>query len=104
MEYVSPIEWAFAAAGLALVVALLVHAVTSACNLRIAVRGGQVNVSGPALSARRAAVAEFFREFLPGVRRAWVFGRWDGRRLRLHGTGLSPGEWQRLRNFLLTEL
>ena len=104
MQGPSPLDLALGLAGVALAVGLLAFGLRSVYNFRIAVRGGQVVVSGTALTARRGAVADFFREFLPEVRRAWVLGRWDGRRLSLHGAGLTRGEWQRLRNFLLTEL
>ncbi len=92
------------AAVAALTVGLLTHLIRASYNIRITVRGGRVDVRGPALAARRAALAAFFAEWLPDVQNARLFGRWDGRRLSLHGWGLSRGERQRLRNYLLTEL
>jgi hypothetical protein len=94
----------FGVAGVALVAALVVHGLRVAYNLRIIVRGERVTVGGTALSGRRAQIAAFFRECLPDVRRAWVIGRWDGRRLSLRAFGLTPAQTQRLRNFLLTEV
>jgi hypothetical protein len=57
-----------------------------------------------ALAARRAALQSFFTDWLPTVRHASLYGRWDGRRLSLYGRGLARGDMQRLRNYLTTEL
>jgi hypothetical protein len=70
--------------------------------LRIAVRGDRVDVAGPAWEARAAAIAAFFRNELPEVSAARVEGFWHDRRLRLRiRGGLSAGQEQRIRNFLL---
>lgn len=75
------------------------------CNLRVVVRQGHVQVSGPILANRQGTVAEFFEQDLPEVRYARVEGFWDGRRLELRFAGeLSPGQQQRIRNFFLNTL
>jgi hypothetical protein len=90
---------------LVFVVALVVHFLRPACNLRIIVRNGQVEVTGRALTGRRGHVVDFFQYNLPEARQGWVEGHWDGRRLRLRFSGgLSGGQQQRIRNFLLTIL
>jgi hypothetical protein len=89
---------------LALLVGLVTHLIRASYNIRITVRGGRVDVRGTTLAARRAAIAVFFAEWLPGVRNARLYGRWDGHRLSLYGSGLDKGQIQRLRNYLLTEL
>ena len=89
---------------LALIAGLLTHFVRQSYNIRITVRGGQVDVRGTALAARRLAVQNFFAEWLPTVQNARLYGHWDGRRLSLYGTGLDRGQFQRLRNYLTTEL
>lgn len=92
-------------AALALVVGMVVHFLRRPSNLRIVVRDGQVAVDGPVLRSRRGQVTEFFAQHLAEVRRARVVGNWDGRRLQLSFRGgLSAGEQQRLRNYLLTIL
>ena len=91
-------------AGGALITALLTHLIRASYNIRITVRGGRVDVRGPALAARRAALVTFFAESLPDVRKARLYGHWDGRRLSLYGIGLDRAQRQRLRNYLLTEL
>ena len=103
-EGISLPELVVLVAAVALIAGLVTHLIGASFNIRITVRGGRVNVRGTALAARRAALASFFAEWLPAVRTAWLFGRWDGRRLKLRGWGLSRGELQRLRNYLLTEL
>jgi membrane protein implicated in regulation of membrane protease activity len=84
---------------------LVLHFLRPRWNLRIVVRDGAVDVQGRALTGRRGVVSDFFQKDMPEIRRARVDGYWDGRRLRLrcHG-GLSPGQQQRVRNFLLTTL
>jgi hypothetical protein len=94
----------FGACGLALAAALVRHWLRTFFNLRILVRGGRVSVAGRVGELRRAAIEDFVREHLSGVRRAWVLGRWDRRRLLLRGFGLTRPQAQRLRNFLLSEL
>lgn len=57
---------------------------------------------GGVLNSRRAALKAFFRDDLPGVRYALVVGHRHPRgRLRLVALGLTRGQRQRLRNFLL---
>ena len=72
------------------------------CNLRILVNGGKIDIRGRALTAHGAELSDFFRRELADVHRARVEGFWNGRYLRLHCRGLSPGQQQRLRNYLLT--
>jgi hypothetical protein len=75
------------------------------CNLRVVVRQGRVQLSGPILANRQGSVVEFFKQDLPEVRYARVEGFWDGRRLELRFAGeLSAGQRQRIRNFLLHTL
>jgi hypothetical protein len=74
-------------------------------NLRITVRDGTIDIAGQALQAKSVPVRNFWKEQLSDVRRARVEGRWDGRRLQLRFDGdLSPGQQQRIRNYLLTIL
>jgi S-adenosylmethionine:diacylglycerol 3-amino-3-carboxypropyl transferase len=88
----------------ALIAGLLTHFIRQSYNIRITVRGGHVDVAGTALAARRAAIRAFFAEWLPAVQNARLYGHWDGRRLSLYGSGLDRGQFQRLRNYLTTEL
>jgi hypothetical protein len=88
----------------ALIIGLLTHFVRASYNIRITVRGGEVQIAGTALASRRSVMSTFFAEWLPDVRNARLYGHWDGRRLSLHGSGLNRAQMQRLRNFLLTEL
>lgn len=75
------------------------------CNLRIRVRGGDVQVAGKVGAMQAQPIASFWREQLGEIRHAWVDGHWDGRRLQLRCSGsLSPGQRQRLRNFLVSIL
>ncbi len=97
------VQLTFALAAIALVVALARHFLVGPCNLQILVRKGQVDVGGLALTGRRGQVSDFMQHHLPEVRQARIEGYWDGRRLQLRFQGdLSPGDQQRLRNFLLT--
>jgi hypothetical protein len=74
-------------------------------NVKIRVAGQSIEVGGKALLRKRADVEEFFRTELREVRQARVEGYWDGRYLRLQFHGdLSPGNQQRIRNFLLTSV
>jgi hypothetical protein len=93
-----------AVAGAVLIAALLWHWAGLRFTLWIVVRGGNVTVGGSALSGRRGAVIEFFRQDLPDVRRALVLGSWDGRRVRITYCSLARPQRQRLRNFLMTIL
>src|SRR5262245_23116305 len=97
------LQWLFTLAAIALVVALARHFLLGSYNLWIVVKRGRVHVSGRATTGRRGQIADFFQQNLPEVRQARVVGYWDGRRLQLRfGGDLSPGEQQRIRNFLLT--
>jgi hypothetical protein len=71
--------------------------------LRIVVHRSRVRVFGTRWVNRAGTIADFFRDDLPEVESARVEGSWDGQRLRLrfHGA-LTPGQQQRIRNFLLT--
>jgi hypothetical protein len=82
------------------------HVGRSPYNLRIVVKGGRVDYDArhPAWQRTRGAVLEFFRLDMPEVRDARVVAHWNGRRLRLTGDGLSRGQLQRLRNYLLSVL
>jgi hypothetical protein len=75
-------------------------------NLRIRVKAGQVQAEGASLAHCRSDVEEFFREDLTEVRSAWIEGYYHRpqRRLQLRCRGLTSGQQQRLRNFLLTVL
>lgn len=96
-------EIVFGLAAIGLVIALGRHFLVGPSNLRIVIKSGQVDVSGRALTGRRSQVSDFVKNNLPEVHHARVEGYWDGRRLRLHFKGdLSPGDRQRVRNFLLT--
>src|SRR5262245_41010996 len=97
------LQLACALAAIALVVALGRQFLFRPCNLQIRVKEGQVDVGGRALTGRRGQVSDFIQHHLPEVRQARIEGYWDGRRLQLRFKGdLSPGEQQRIRNFLLT--
>jgi len=75
------------------------------CNLRIVVRRGVVDVQGRALTGKRTEVVTFFEQDMPELARVRVEGYWDGRYLRLRFRGrLTPGQRQRIRNFLLVTL
>ena len=86
-----------AAAGAALIAALLWRWAGLRFNLRIIIRSGEVSVGGSALTGRRGAVVEFFRQDLPVVRRALVLGSWDGRRVRILYCTLARPQRQRSR-------
>jgi len=74
-------------------------------NLQIRVGDGGIDIAGKALQAKAVHVRNFWKEQLSEVRRARVQGYWDGRRLSLTFAGdLSPGQQQRIRNYLLTIL
>ena len=74
-------------------------------NLHIVVRNGIVEVTGKALSAKAVLIRNFWNEQFSDVPSAWIQGQWDGRRLRLRcSSGLTPGQQQRIRNYLLTIL
>jgi hypothetical protein len=72
-------------------------------NLKIVVRGEDIRVSGQAIVARAVQVRNFFRLDMPEVDSCKVTGYYNGQRLQLWYQGLSPGQQQRIRNFL-TEL
>lgn len=83
-------------------IALAVYVIRSPWNFRIRVRDGVVDVEGPAMRGKRDQIVEFFQQDMPNVRRAKVQGLWQRKRLQLRfGGSLSPGERQRIRNFLL---
>jgi hypothetical protein len=85
---------------LGLVAVGLVLAFTSVNFWLVATPGGLR--AGGVLRHRRAALAEFIRDGLPGVRYALIVGRREPQgRLRLVALGLSRSQRQRLRNFLL---
>jgi hypothetical protein len=93
-----------AVAGALLSAALLWHWARIRLNIRIFVNGDRVSVGGAVLTGRRGLVIDFFKQDLPGVRRAWVLASWDNRRVKFHWTSLPRWQRQRLRNFLLTIL
>ena len=103
-EPISFVQIILLIAVLALIAGLLTHFIRQSYNIRITVRGGVVDVRGTALAARRLALQNFFAGWLPAVQSARLYGRWDGRRLSLYGSGLDRGQLQRLRNYLTTEL
>jgi hypothetical protein len=71
----------------------------------VRIRGDQVDFHGKFPASRRAGLAQFVRYDLHLAGPITIRGAWYGRRLRLWFSGpLTPGEQQRLRNYLLTRL
>ena len=88
------------------VVALVALYLTQRKDFVFRARPGRFECWGRVPLAKQEAVARFLLEDLAVREPVKVMGRWGtGRRLRLWFRGpLTPGQQQRIRNFLLTHL
>ena len=74
-------------------------------DFAIRVRKGLVDCRGKVPRSQAGGLSEFLLTDLGLHDAVTIYGRWERGRLRVWGSGrLSPGQLQRVRNFLLTRL
>ena len=87
------------------VVALVVLYLLQRKDFVVRVRAGRFECWGRMALVEQKALAQFLLHDLAVTGEVQVSGKWTGGRLRLWFRGpLTPGQQQRIRNFLLTHL